>query len=162
MRRWKMLTAWRAEGSIPVLRIIYAQWEKMREPRAITTRQLRYYVNWESRRILQKYTIICHWTALCWGSMTRRRNTWHSVWKRSKSCIWTVCVSATCPNCMDCLLWFPFYRETVLTVRGICIAAASFWIIFSRRKRQKTTSPLCMTTQRQMMICSSIRFPRHY
>ena len=28
--------------------------------------------------------------------------------------------------CMDCLLWFPFYRETVLTVRGICIAAASF------------------------------------
>lgn len=32
----------------------------------------------------------------------------------------------------------------------------------SRRKRQKTTSPLCMTMQRQMMICSSIRFPRHY
>ena len=28
-----------------VLRIIYVQWEKMREPRAITTRQLRYYVN---------------------------------------------------------------------------------------------------------------------
>ena len=38
---------------------------------------------------------------------------------------------------MDCLLWFPFYRETVLTVRGICIAAASFLnYIFEKEKTE--------------------------